>query len=601
MCQQEEGALLILAFLKDQDYGIRLSEERTALTDKPIEARNIAAAFEPDGSLMASNKWIMKKHLSYENYEMYDTKIREFADAFFNYVNSTKHSKEKYTSSETKKRQHSTDQDEAEEETMEPSRERSVKPKVIVEYHNSENLDEFIQGLRGIYLETDLNKKDAEEELAETKATLSRFMNKFNKDPRRAHPNLTECERASLAHVDPDVNLGEEEFYFPHRGECPTIDEYKQAQPGSGYPIKLPLGLKKLRSHDDPEIIRAYADIPGSLMQPTDRPPVDYLKMHEFTSSIAINMLTLNHGNLTRNPKLDNREVYNMPMKDRPIVKMMMQSSAHILCLNEADAFFSPNDEKSRELIKTFIRYGYKGIVIKQWSSRPIACFVRGGPSARVELLARHISTKSRNWGTTFGMFRCFFGTEGSCTDPEYEIPTSDCLATTGPSMFTESKKYIGPRLPTRTIVQGHGRDKEIVVLHIEQSDEFRGMIPKSSNKSLHEYDDRHIARADLPFSTIGVFHIHPSISHGAAKEDLQNEIMPLVTLYRCDAITGDANKSANTYSKLQHVFNPANGLVNILMRAYQRLWNETFHGMDFVHPKIHCPSSPVHEVWIRI
>ena len=47
---------------------------------------------------------------------------------------------------------------------------------------------------------------------------------------------------------------------------------------------------------------------------------------------------------------------------------------------------------------------------------------------------------------------------------------------------------------------------------------------------------------------------------------------MPLVTLYQCDAITGDANKSANTYSKLQHVFNPANGLV----REYQRLWNET-------------------------
>ena len=228
-----------------------------------------------------------------------------------------------------------------------------------------------IQELKGIYLDTDLNKKGAEEELAETKATLYHFMNKFNKDPRRAHPK---CERASLAHVDPDVNLEKEERYFPHRGECPTIGEYKQAQPGSGYPIKLPLGLKKLRSHDDPEIIRAYADILGSLMQPTDRPP-DYLNMHEFTSSIAINMLTLNHGNLTRNPKLDNREVYNMPMKDRPIVKMMMQNSAHILCLNEADAFFSPNDEKSRELIKTFIRYGYKGIVIKQWSSRPIACY----------------------------------------------------------------------------------------------------------------------------------------------------------------------------------------------------------------------------------
>ena len=84
-------ALLILAFPKDQDYGIRFSEERTALTDKTIEARNIVAAFEPDGSLMASNKWIMKKYLDHEDYEMYDTKIREFADAFFMYVNSTTH------------------------------------------------------------------------------------------------------------------------------------------------------------------------------------------------------------------------------------------------------------------------------------------------------------------------------------------------------------------------------------------------------------------------------------------------------------------------------------------------------------------------------
>ena len=68
-------------------------------------------------------------------------------------------------------------------------------------------------------------------------------MEKYNKDPRRAHPKLTECERASLAHVDPDVNLGEEEFYFRHRGECAV----QEAQPESGYPIKLPLGLKKLR------------------------------------------------------------------------------------------------------------------------------------------------------------------------------------------------------------------------------------------------------------------------------------------------------------------------------------------------------------------
>ena len=158
------------------------------------------------------------------------------------------------------------------------------------------------------------------------------------------------------------------------------------AQPVSGYPIKLPIGLKKVKAYDKPEVIRAFADILGSLMQPTDRFPVDHLKAHEFTSPLTINMLTMNHGNLTRHPKLDSKEVCNMAMKDRPIVKMMMQNSAHILCLNEADAFLSPQDEKSTELIKTFIRFGYKGIVIKQWSSRPIACFARGGPSARVTI-----------------------------------------------------------------------------------------------------------------------------------------------------------------------------------------------------------------------
>ena len=50
------------------------------------------------------------------------------------------------------------------------------------------------------------------------------------------------------------------------------MDEYRQSQPGSGYPIKLPLGLKKLRSHDDPEIIRAYADRYPGIVDAADRP-----------------------------------------------------------------------------------------------------------------------------------------------------------------------------------------------------------------------------------------------------------------------------------------------------------------------------------------
>ena len=116
---------------------------------------------------------------------MYDTKIHEFADAFFNYVNTDQQSKEqteKHTCTETKKRRHSTDQDEHDEENMEPSGERSVKPKVTMEYHNRENLEEFIKEFKVTYLETDMTKKDAEEEFKETKRNFTRFMEKYDRE-----------------------------------------------------------------------------------------------------------------------------------------------------------------------------------------------------------------------------------------------------------------------------------------------------------------------------------------------------------------------------------------------------------------------------------
>ena len=132
-------------------------------------------------------------------------------------------------------------------------------------------------------------------------------------------------------------------------------------------------------------------------------------------------------------------------MKETPLIMMMLQNSARIICLNEADAFFYPEDEKSKHLIELFIKFGYKGIVLKSWSAKPITCFVRGGKQARVELLARHISTKSQYWGTTIGMFRCYLILESkrdsTDPDPDYHTPTSDCLATTGPDMFIDQQK----------------------------------------------------------------------------------------------------------------------------------------------------------------
>ena len=103
--------------------------------------------------------------------------------------------------------------------------------------------------------------------------------------------------------------------------------------------------------------------------------------------------------------------------------------------------------------------------------------------------------------------------------------------------MFLNKEKYVGQRLPPRTTVQWHGKNSEIVVIHIEQDNEIRGALPKSTQDPVLSYDTRHVTRADLPFATVGVFHIHPNISHGAAKEDVQKGIVPLVPVRQQAAI----------------------------------------------------------------
>ena len=374
-------------------------------------------------------------------------------------------------------------------------------------------------------------------ELVEIQQSFTECMERYRAGPTKAHKDLTDCELRSLAHVNPGENIEGDEFYFERASAHPTMEEFRAAQNPSGYPLRLPIGLKQLKNHHDPELIKSFTNILGSLMQGTDGHVADYLKRKDFPSTISPNVLTVNHGNPARNPKLDSRELKSWPIKHRPLIMQMAQNSAHILCINEADSFLCLEEDKT---VKLFIKCGHKSI----------ACFVRDGKHARVELLARYISTKSQCWRTTFGMFRCFFGLEEGYTDPDYDTPTSDCLASTGTSMFINKEKYVGQRLPPRAAVQWHGKTCEIVVIHIEQNDEIRGAFPKSTKDPVLSYDTRHVTRADLPFATIGVFHIHPNISHGAAKEDVQKGIMPLVTEYQCNVITGDAN----TFSKLQSV-----------------------------------------------
>ena len=74
--------------------------------------------------------------------------------------------------------------------------------------------------------------------------------------------------------MNPDENLDEDEFYFKHAGEHPTMEEFRAAQHPSGYPLRLPIGLKKLRNDNDPKLIRSFTTILGSLMQGV----VDYIQ-----------------------------------------------------------------------------------------------------------------------------------------------------------------------------------------------------------------------------------------------------------------------------------------------------------------------------------
>ena len=168
----------------------------------------------------------------------------------------------------------------------------------------------------------------------------------------------------------------------------------------------------------------------------------------------------------------------------------------------------------------------------------------------------------------------------------------------------SSSRRSILDRDCRRATVQWRGRSSEIVVIHIEQNNEIRGTFPKYTQNPVLSYDA-------LPFATIGGFHIHPNVSHGAAKDGVQKGIMPLVTEYHCDAITGDANKSANTFSKLQSVYNLEHGLMNYIMGKFKNLWNGTqdmplAERMDvtmstFCTIKNYCPSPSLHERRFRI
>ena len=158
-------ALLILAFTQDNQYNIRITEERTALSEYTIDLCSIIAAFDTDGQPLTHSHWIMKKNLDHDDREQCESKIQEFAEHFFKHIDKgishdkrNKYQPEQEQSSETKKRRHSTDHD---GESMSTREDRSVKVKVkVIVEPNQANVAEFNQEFQDIYLDREMSKAD---------------------------------------------------------------------------------------------------------------------------------------------------------------------------------------------------------------------------------------------------------------------------------------------------------------------------------------------------------------------------------------------------------------------------------------------------------
>ena len=215
-------ALLILAFTKDNFYNIHLTGERTALTENTIDTCDIIAAFDSGGEIVQQHYYLTKKQLSEDDMETCATRISEFADQFFKQVfagqgESGKESKihsEQEPSSETKRRRRSAEQEE--DIDMQATEDQSIVPKVKTEPFNTEDIVEFNKEFRKVYLSRSMSKEGAAEEFEVIRNQFQLFMETYEEDPETLRKKMSACEFRSLAHVNPDTNYSNDEFYFGH-------------------------------------------------------------------------------------------------------------------------------------------------------------------------------------------------------------------------------------------------------------------------------------------------------------------------------------------------------------------------------------------------
>ena len=124
-----------------------------------------------------------------------------------------------------------------------------------------------------------------------------------------------------------------------------------------------------------------------------------------------------------------------------------------------------------------------------------------------------------------------------------------------------------------------NGANGEIIAITRRTTSKTRVRLPKTFPPK-DEVDERHVHRAGFPDVTVGVFHIYPlhEGQMGAVEEERNLHVLPLVRECRCDPLTGDGDKSANTQTKNQQAYRPDLGLRTAIARLLERLPQ---HGQD--------------------
>lgn len=202
---------------------------------------------------------------------------------------------------------------------------------------------------------------------------------------------------------------------------------------------------------------RPYSNLLQRIMSSTsqDKPVRTEKDLHlNQLSTSHLNVLNLNLGSLARLPRVQDKAI---KISHSVILGIIRNNPSHVLCFQEAGGI--EDNEDVREAVLTA---RYTGIMVSQAGAKPIACFVKGDSSTRVDLVHRMASEKGPTWQFTGAYFRVWFGTvtpDSKIFTDDVPAPFPDVYCSTGHEYSERQGKGITPSMS----VTGYGEGNRIL------------------------------------------------------------------------------------------------------------------------------------------